>query len=324
MSRHNKFSWMIKPKGFIKLVGGEYDLMHKAGGTVLFKFYLSSVIIILIACISFASIAYAIEMLFHSFVVEILLSTFLSLLFVLLFIFIVNTFTKEARQRKFLNPSNVTRLGFVMFIGFIISQPIQAFLFHDATEAIIQEHKAQTIQLHNLKIDQLFAYDLDKLAHEKAKYLALNRNRGFESEISQVDQQVALIEKKKKCLTSTSAFRIEQGAFFIFRIKAIATRYPAAWMVSLFIVLLFLAPVYLIYSISSDEAYYLKKSAQEKKMIEVAYKAFTQKYSEIFHKRYDVGLEFYSKFEDPPFNTRLKQPPVCKTADDFHERYTPV
>jgi uncharacterized membrane protein len=324
MSKQTKFSWMVKPKGFIKLLGGEYGLMQKAEGTVLFKFYLSSVIILLIAGISFVSIVYAIELLFHIVIVEILLSTFLSSLFVLLFVFIVNTFTKDAKQRKLLNLSNVTRLGFVMFIGFIISKPIEAFLYRHAIEADIENHKEQLIKDHSFKIDQLFAHDLAKLANEKSKYDGLNRSGGFDADISQIDKQFALINQKKKDLAATSAFRIEQGAYFIYRIKVISGKYPGAWIISLIIVLLFLAPVFLIYSISSDEEYFKRKNAQEKKMVERAYKAFTQKYSEIFLAGYDLKLEFYSKYEDPPFNTLLKKLPVCKSANDFHERYAQV
>jgi hypothetical protein len=313
---------MIKPRGFIKLVGGEYDLMQKAGGTVLFKFYLSSVIILLIACISFASIAYAIELLFHAVIIEIILSTFLSSLFVLLFIFIVNTFTKDARQRKLLNLSNVTRLGFVMFIGFIISKPIEAFVYRDSIRSDVETHKVQLIKEHGLKIDQLFTHDLAKLAAEKSKYKSLNRVSGFDADILHVDQEMAVIDDKKKELAATSALRIEQGAYFVYRIKVISGKYPGAWLISLFIVALFLTPVFLVYSISSDEAYFKRKNAQEKKMVETAYNAFTQKYSEIFRNRYNVKLEFYSKYEDPPFNTVIKKPPVCRSVNDFHERYT--
>jgi len=321
MIRQDKFSWMIKPKGFIKLVGGEYDLMQKAGGTVLFKFYLASVVILLIACISFASIAYAIELLFHAVVVEIFLSTFLSLLFVLLFIFIVNTFTKDTRQRSLLNLSNITRLGFVIFIGFIISKPIEAFVYRNSIQPDIEEHKLQLVKTHALKIEQLFEYDLAKLEKKKNIYVALNISKGFDADILQINQQVALIGQKKRDLAATSAFRIEQGAYFIFRIKIICGKYPGAWIISLFIVALFLTPVYLIYSISSDEAYFLRKNAQEKRMVEMAYKAFTHKYSEIFQAKYDVQLDFYSRYEDAPFNTMLKIPPECKSANDFHERY---
>lgn len=317
MSRHHQFSWMIKPKGFIKLVGGEYDLMQKAGGTVLFKFYLSSIIILLVAVISFASIAYAIELLFHVVLVEILLSTFLSALFVLLFIFIVNTFTKDARQRKLLNASNITRLGFVMFIGFIISKPVEAFLYRDRIEADIEDHKRELIKEHALKIDQLFDHDLTRLRAEKIKYEGL----GLTVEIPKIDAQITLIGQKKQDLAGTSAFRIEQGAYFIYRIKVIAGKYPGAWLISLVVVALFLLPVYLIYSISSDEEYFKRKHAQEKKIVERAYHAFTQKYAEIFQSVYDVKLEFYSRYEDPPFNTTLKKPPVCQSANDFHNRY---
>lgn len=321
MSRHSNFSWMIKPKGFIKLLGGEYDLMQKAGGSVLFKFYLSSVIILLIAVISFLSIYYAIELLFDVMIVEVLLSLFLSSLFVLLFIFIVNTFTKDAKLRKLINLSNITRLGFVMFIGFIISKPVEAFLYRHAIKADVESHKAQLIKDHSLKISMLFAHDLGKLANEKAKYISLNAGGGFDADISQIDQQAALINEKKKDLAATSAFRIGQGAYFIYRIRTISGKYPGAWAITLAVVLLFLAPVFLIYSISSDEEYFKRKNAQERRIVEKAYTAFTQKYSEIFLAVYNINLEFYSKYEDPPFNTLLKKPPDCRSANDFHERY---
>jgi len=308
---------MVNPEGFIKLVGGEYDLMQKAGGKVLFRFYLSSIIILFIAMLSFGSIAYAVELLFHAPIVEIFLSLFLSLLFVLLFIFIVNTFTKDTRRRKLLNLSNVTRLGFVMFIGFIISKPIEAFLYRDAIETEIESHKTQLAKEHSLKIDQLFASDLAKLETEKLKYAILE----LPANVSQIDQKITLINRKKKDLAAISAFRIEQGAYFIYRIKVISGKYPGAWMISIGIVILFLLPVYLIYSISSDEEYFKRKKAQEKKMIEKAYKAFTQKYSEIFLSAYNIKLEFYSKYEDPPFNTILKKAPVCNSVNDFHDRY---
>lgn len=320
MSRQNKFSWMVKPKGFIKLLGGEYDLMQKAGGTVLFKFYLSSVIILFIAVFSFFSIVYAIDLLFHMIIVEILLSTFLSLLFLLLFIFIVNTFTKDARQRKLLNLSNITRLGFVMFIGFIISKPIEAFLYRHTIETDIEQHKTQLVKEHTLKIDQLFAQDLLKLKMEKAKSTSL----GLYGDTLQINRQVGLIDEKKKELAATSIFRIEHGAYFIYRIKVISGKYPGSWLISLVVVTLFLLPVFLIYSISADEEYFKRKNEQEKKMVERAYKAFTQKYAEIFLNTYGLKLEFYSKYEDPPFNTLPKKLPVSRSVNDFHERYAQV
>lgn len=318
MSRQNQFSWMVNRKGFIKIVGGEYELMQKAGGTVLFKFYLSSVIILIIAILSFVSIFYAIELLFDIMLVEILLSTFLSLLFVLLLIFIVNTFTKDTRQRKLLNASNVTRLGFVMFIGFIISKPIEALWYKDIIQADVENQKATLVKDHTTKINRLFEHDLAKLMAAKTRCM----NLGLPAAIPQIDEKLVLIDQKKNNLAAVSAIRIEHGAYFIYRIKVISGKYPGAWLISLFVVTLFLLPVYLIYSISSDEEYFKTKKEQEKKMIERAYKAFTKKYSEIFMAAYNVKLDFYSKYEDPPFNTLIKKPPFCRSVNDFHERFS--
>lgn len=324
MNPQNEFSWMIKPKSFIKLLGGEYELMHKAGGKVLSKFYLSAIVILFIAVLSFLSIFYAIELLFHAVVLEIILSLFLSSLFVLLFIFIVNTFTKDARQRRLFNFSNVTRLGFVMFIGFIISKPIEAFIYRDDIEVAVEKRKAELIKYHNSRIDLLFNRDLKELLNSKNRYNSLNVKGGFTADILKIDQQIQLIDFKKNNLSASSAFRIEQGAHFIYRIKTISVKFPRAWLISLSVVILFLLPVYLIYSISSDEEYFKRKHAQEKRMVEKAYHAFTQKYADTFLDKYGLHLEFYSNYEDPPFNTSLKKPPVCKTPNDFHERYAQV
>lgn len=312
---------MVKPRGFIKLLGGEYDLMQKAGGTVLFKFYLSSIIILAIAIISFLSIVYAIELLFHVMIVEILLSLFLSSLFVLLFIFIVNTFTKDARQRRLINFSNITRLGFVMFIGFIVSKPIEAFLYRDAVAPDVKNYQGQLIEKHNQKIAQLFKHDIEKLTNEKDNYVRLNISGGFDRDILAITNQLTAIDQKKTDLATTSALRIGKGAYFFYRIKTISGKYPGAWLTTVVIVILFLAPVFLIYSISSDEEYFKRKNQQERKMVEKAYQAFCKKYEEIFLEKYGINLAYYSKYEDPPFNTLVKKPPVCKSANAFHERY---
>lgn len=321
MNKQHKFSWMVKPRGFIKLLGGEYELMQKAGGTVLFKFYLSAIAVVAIAGISFLSLLYAVELLFHKVIVEILLSLFLSSLFVLLFIFIVNTFTKDVRQRSLLNFSNVTRLVFVMFIGFIISKPIEVFFYRNVIEPHVEHHKTTLIKGHIDKIHQLFEDDLNKLFNSKRKYESINTSGDFNTDISQINEQIDILGQKKANLAAASVFRIEHGAYFIYRIKVISGNYAGSWLISLVVMALFLLPVFLIYSISADEEYFKRKHAQERKMVEKTYQAFTQKYSEIFLDRYGLQVDLYSKYEDPPFNTLLKKSPVCRSADDFHERF---
>ena len=87
--------WMVSPKNFIGLIGAEYELMHQSGESVLKKFYFAAILILSIMIISFLSIFYAVELLTHIVLVEIILSTFLSILFALIYIFLINTFSKE-------------------------------------------------------------------------------------------------------------------------------------------------------------------------------------------------------------------------------------
>src|SRR4051812_7490047 len=114
MKEETMHGWMLLPKSFVRLLGGEYELMRRAGTSVLAKFYVTSVLIIGILALTWISIRYAIDLLFHSMFVEISLAVFFALLFACIYIFLINTFTKERRKarNRFINASNLVRLGF--------------------------------------------------------------------------------------------------------------------------------------------------------------------------------------------------------------------
>lgn len=320
MKQAKGFSWMIRPRGFVKLLGGEYDLMQRAGGRVLLKFYASSISILLIAVLTFLSTRYAVELLFHIVAVEIGLSFFLSGLFVLMYIFIINTFSKEIRKSDMFGMSNITRVGFVIFMGFILSKPIEAYFYKAKLDDHIVGYRKQLNLEHAGKINQLFDVDIDKMLKQKKHYEQLYVHDGFSNEIAKLSQSINLLDQKKQKLISSSESRIDNAEYFIYRVKTVSGTYPLSWLVCLVIILFFLLPGYLIYSISTDDEYYRMKNEQEKRLVGNAYTAFTEKYTTLF-KKHDMELDFYSKYEDPPFNTILKKDPAAKPASDFYNRF---
>lgn len=208
-----------------------------------------------------------------------------------------------------------------MFIGFIISKPIEAYIYKDVIKNDLAKYRQQLIEIHNAKIETLFSSDLAKLSKQIQYYGQMNGEVNFQREINQLNSRIADISNKKRMLSAVSAYRIEAGAYFIFRIRLISKSYPASWLISLLIVLLFLFPVYLIYSISSDDEYFTKKNAREKEIVENDYEAFCDKYEEIFLSKYSMKITFFSRYIDPPFNTTLKPGPNCQSSDEFHQRY---
>ena len=332
MTRRNRFTWMVSPKSFISLLGAEYELMRQAGGTVLLRFYLASVTILAIAVISFLSVAYAIELLFHSVLVELFLSVFLSLLFLVMYIFLINTFTKQSfvkgdhtpetlKAKKHWNLSNLSRIGFVVFMGFILSKPVEIFCFRKLLEEDLIHYKEQMIQVHAAKVNTLFARDEKKLTGDKQRYAALDRDSLFKKDIERLTMALDSVGEKKMTLIATANDRIEKSSFFIFRVRQTTSNYWASWIICLLLIALYLLPGYLIYSISRDDEYFRMKSSKERAKVEKAFQAFAEKYAMTFREKFGHTTRYYSVYLDPPFNTVRKPDLQYKPSEDFFSKY---
>jgi hypothetical protein len=319
--QQGRSSWMIKPKSFIKLVGADYELMRNAGGSVLFKFYISSFVICLIVLVAFFSVRYAVELLFHIRAMEIFLSLFLSLLFLLMYVFLINTFTKDVRHRNVFNASNAVRVSFVVFMGFMLSKPLEIYVYENKLDNDVALYEQKLGEEHSSKIHRLFDSDVSVLRQQLNKYGALNTGNAFALDIRAVNKRIDSINTKQQKLIQTSWEKIRNGAYFIYRIKMVTHQYPLSWLICLAVILLFILPGFIIYSISKDETYFKMKKELETKIIRIAYGDFTFKYRWLFRGKYGLDVEFYSKYEDPPFNTKLKKEGTYQSSNDFHNKY---
>jgi hypothetical protein len=316
------FSWLVAPKGFISLIGAEYDLLSKAGFNVLAKFYTSSVIIVAILIISFLSIHYAIDLLFHMEIIELALSIFLSILFVFLYIFLLNTFTKKNTnaETNVFNLSNVIRIGFVAFIGYMISMPVNLYLFRNNLETEVAVHKQEVLSTHQQKIDALYAADLSRLIQRKSFFQNVSSNIP-NNDLKWLNQNILELNEKKSRIMAVATNRVENSSFFIYRINLLSEVHKLSFLISIIIVGLFLLPGAIIYSISKNDEYYKLKSEYDSSIILNAYKAFTKEYSFIFLQKYNLRITVYSVYEDPPFNTKRKQDNMYQIESDFFKKY---
>lgn len=323
MSKRSRFSWMISPKSFIRLLGAEYDIMQKAGGKVLLQFYIAAIVVVIASAVCFVSVRYAIEMLFHTKVVEILLSSFFFLLFLFIYVFLINTFTKERSQNSFLNLSNITRAGFVLFMGFIMSKPLEVYYYSDRLDADVIKYQHKLKDEHTKRIEALFADDINNLEKLKLKYEQLNVGHSFDNAIQELSNKLHFLQEKMTNTIINSDSGIEGGSFFTYRVKRVCQYYPFSWVICLLVLCLFFLPTLLIYSISSDDIYFKMKKTYEKELILTTYQAFEERYVAFFWDKYQLRRSFYSKYEDAPFNTILKKGPFYKKATDFFTKYCP-
>jgi len=251
-------------KNFVKLIGAEYELLQKAGSNILTRFYIAAIAIVIALLLSFGSISYAIDMLFHNHVVEIMLSCFFVFLFACIYVFLINTFAKEDKpgNNRFVSASNLIRVAFVVFIALVVALPLSIYVCEDELIPKTERYKAGVLEEHTKHIAVVFRSDLQTLnaralycQHQKEMY----HTSYFDREIAQIELGITALNLRAEQLIREAERKINGNSFFLYQIRQVH-HYPKAWLLTLFIVFLFLLPGYLVYSISSDNAYYqLKK-----------------------------------------------------------------
>ncbi len=319
MSNTNHSTWMLSPKNLIGLVGAEYGLMQNAG--VLKRFYITALLIVIIMLLTWASVYYAIDLLFHTAAIEITLAIFFCLLFVCIYIFLLNTFAKENRERKtFLTASNIIRIGFVSLMGFLIAQPLIIMLYSSNLSAGVDDYKKQLLKIHTAKIAALANDEITNLALKQRFYIGQRDMFGtsiYDSQINHLDDAIKLAQNKALTLVHAAQQTISRSGFFLYRVQKTNHEYPLSWLATVFIVLLFLLPGYLIYSISGKDEYYQLKKTQEKNMVMSAYASFLNDHKILFKEQVSI----FSRYEDPPFNTARKELAERAPAADFIQKY---
>lgn len=329
-----RFSWYISRKSLIELIGAEYHVLRSSGSTALPKFYIAGLAIVVILLLSIGSIFYAMELLFHMVHVELLLSSFIAALFIFIYIFLLNTFSKRrptdkemapAQKRwRGINLTDIVRTGFVAFMAFLISKPLEVYIFRHSLEKEVQKHRGSLLSGYKARIDSLNAPEIGKISRSLAFYekqYAAYPTPIIEEQTNKLKNELARIQSIQQNNFYQAQSRIDKSDFLLFRIQKVS-RKPASWLICLLVTVLFLLPGFLVYSISTDDAYYKNKQARERKLVNIEYKAFERWYTEIFKEYYLLDRSFYTVYNDPPFNTERKKPPVGGSQADFLNKFS--
>jgi hypothetical protein len=316
-------SWLISPKGFTSLLGAEYEMLKEAGGRVLHRFYISAVAIVSICIISMISIGYAVDLLFHSLWAEIGLAIFLSLLFMIIYIFLINTFTKETENASLFTFSNISRMGFVVFMAFMLSKPVEVWMMKERLDDRVEEYRNTLAAAHQKGLDRLYGKDIIVL-QKRLETLQLMASAGdtavFTREINSVSSKIAQLQQQIQTNLLLATARIEGSDFFIYRVLQVV-RQPLSWLICTVMVVLFVLPGLLIYSMSKDNAYFRLKKNHERSLIAAGYDQFTRRYQQLFYDTTGKKIQFYSCFADPPFNTQRRTGPSYSEGSSFFDKY---
>jgi len=314
-------TWMIKPRRFVSLLGAEYELMKESGDHILVRFYLASILIILIVMITTAGIFYAIELLFHNWLAELSLSLFFALLFVIIYIFLVNTFAKEGRPSgtKIFNLSNSIRIVFVIFIGAIVAETTSLYIFESTLDKECSVYKTAVIERHQQQLLAYFKPEF-KLLQERFAFCSDQRLRyhtsQFDEELTVIQERQVRLQEQLQQLRVRAVIDIERSSFFLYRIEKV----NQFWMTRLLVLIgmvLFVLPGYLVFSISHDARYFRLKKQYECSLIDRSYENYEQRYVQLFAEQWNARVKIFSRYEDPPYNKRRKEMLPADSMESF-------
>lgn len=311
------------PLLLVKLAGGDYRLLLRSGPVVTRKFFQASVCLLLVLFLTTFSVFYGTDLLFHIWQVELLLALFMSALFGCIYLFLIITLSKSTRQGRLFNLANCVRMGFVVFMAFLVSKPVEVFFFSGMLDHKVAVYKTGLLTRYERQIDSLTAaertatiYTIGQLQHQIDLYPDVH----IRQDMQQLQQGLLRMEGERKVYVELATRRIDRSDFLLYRIQQLSYR-PWAWVVCLIIVVLFLLPGYLIYSIPLTDPYYRLKDEAENTIVREEYADFRQRFAALFKNNWGLTVEPYTGFEDPPFNTiRIQQTPALSN-DEFIAHY---
>ena len=316
--------WMIMPVTFTRLIGGDYYLLAGASSKIMRKYYVAALSLILIMLLSVASIVYAMEMLIHQPIIEGILTILLVSLFACIYIFLLNTFSKDAKSKgSNLSSANCIRFFFLAFMAFLISRPLATYFLDQQLNDNIIAYKQKLIERHNIKLNDFYRnelYDLSRKQETLNLQLAHFPSHSIAEELSETTEKISGLQADKVQLENSAQVRIQNANFFLVRLRH-SFNHILSWVITVIVLLLFLAPAYLIFSIDAHDVYYEQKKNRDNAIVSSRFQEFAESYKKIFAEQWALDVTYYTVFEDAPFNQVRKKAPNLQTNEQFFDKF---
>lgn len=289
------------------------------------RFSLIGILVIFVSLTSAISMAYGIHQILESTSADIIIGVYCGLFIFILYIFLLHTLSRNVlpgnsddRLGKII--AYIVRVGFLIFLGLLVTQPISSFVFQNQVENELITFKNYEINEVNDRLNIQYA---EKLKEARVKLTSK----------TQVLQEIRKNERAKNIEIREFFKSQEERNYFIRKVLILNTPFHFdkerhadvnitlvlySWILDLFFILIFIAPVFLKALISISTGYYKTKRIIETAIIDKHHQRFVASYNDILNNKYSVAhLKYSSSYQDPPYNTKLKSKPKFKGKNDF-------
>jgi len=256
-----------------KLSGSDYYIIQQCDSKTKDRFKKVGIFVLVLGTLCFFSGLITFYYLFKTIFVAFPFALFFSWMVSNIYLVLLGTLGKNPlphiKNEKAAKVSLLIRIFFLFIMAIIISKPIESFILSPLLTETIQAKRIEILTNYTTKLKKYYETDMVSINSELAKATKL----------------------------------VYKADFFIESIKE-SSKLPIAWLMTLISIFLFLLPAALKYFIAENDIYYIKKSKNDKSLIEESYIQFKIDYKNLIFKTTGKVIEFKERFKNPPYNTK--------------------
>lgn len=313
---------------FWKISSGDWVIIEQCEKSTQRLFLIVGIWVLLLLGITLVSTFYAFEQIFHDTAVDMAIALFFGFAIFNIYLFLLMTLTKNVLPHIRYGETTLSLIGrvlFLVFLAIIISKPLEEYVFRNKLNTMVSDYKAELIDSVESSITAYYNKEIQAIDNDIQRQKGLHA-KGSDDLVSSINRlhskKTTLVSKRNKELAMGKA-RILKGSFFMQRIKFLVGTQPLSYLISLFVILLFVFPVYVKFRIKDSQDYFELKEKYEMNLVLSEYENFKRLYSDMFQREHSSEVAFQEKFEDPPFNTVpiVKYPSVGSESDFLKDLY---
>jgi len=239
-----------------------------------------------------------------------------------IFIFIIFSATSlhEPVKQSKISLSKISACVYISFIALFISIPMELFLFKDFIEQDVVELKHEEIKQFESRTNKDFK---DKAITLNNKYSQMF-HLGVEIKSGLYNNELTKLNHEKSALISTTSEKIKASNYTHKKIEILFYKYPLSKTISLGIILLFLAPMLILFYNDNLLRYHDLKRSKDKQLIDMEYQHFKTAYSQVLQTNFQKEASWSEPYTDPPYNHIKKtksQPQYLSQTDLLTDIY---
>ena len=285
--------------------GDDYSIISQSDRTIQNRFKAIGGFVTAIFALCFISCYFTFTKLFQNYFIGIPIGLFFSYMITNIYLLLLYTLSKNSFPCKTDKAAQLfsisIRVVFICFIAIIVSKPIETIVFKAPLEQEIIGYKQAQIQKYIQTTDKYFNNEIKKLKldiseHEKiSQYTNVEQLKNYKNRL------------QKKELIASMIKLVSNSNYYIQSIVILNTKYRTCWLITLFIMFVFLFPAYLKNFLGEQSFYYETKRTIENRLVKEEYASFKARYNLLFQEHLNQNIQFSEPFIDAPFNTIRKK-----------------